>query len=290
MPDVSNRADGARISQLIKDFAKESSLNQMAMSDPEPIWDEPLVGFANGVDPVFEQIKQDVGDFYWTPAQIFNLTFPDQPAEPKDLTVISWVLPQTSRTKNENAEDKVYPSERWTRGKLLGEGFNKALRAHVVETLQNAGTDAVSPTLSPQWKGQTSPKYGFASNWSERHAAYACGLGTFGLCDGLITPVGKAMRTGSTVARISVPPTKRPYEDHHAYCLFYTHGTCKKCVEKCPVDALSETGHDKEKCRRFLRESAWEHNKTVYNLDEYCCGKCQVDVPCSSHIPAPAEG
>jgi epoxyqueuosine reductase QueG len=29
---------------------------------------------------------------------------------------------------------------------------------------------------------------------SERHAAYAAGLGTFGLCDGLITSVGKAVR------------------------------------------------------------------------------------------------
>ena len=42
-----------------------------------------------------------------------------------------------------------------------------------------------------------SEKYGMASCWSERHAAFVSGLGTFGLCDGLITPVGKAMRCGS---------------------------------------------------------------------------------------------
>lgn len=30
----------------------------------------------------------------------------------------------------------------------------------------------------------------FGSNWSERHAAYVCGLGTFGLSKGLITDKG----------------------------------------------------------------------------------------------------
>jgi hypothetical protein len=36
----------------------------------------------------------------------------------------------------------------------------------------------------------------YASSWSERHAAHAAGLGTFGLCDGLITAKGKAMQGG----------------------------------------------------------------------------------------------
>lgn len=291
MPDVYNRADdGAWISQFIKDFVKTSPQNQMGLSDHEPIWEEPLVGFANGADPVFVQIQNDVGDFYWTPSQIFNLTFPDQPAKPRDLTVISWILPQTSRTKEENTQDKIYPSERWTRGKFLGKAFIAALQTRLIEELREAGAAAVAPSLSPLFAQRNSPKYSYASNWSERHAAYACGLGTFGLCDGLITPFGKAMRTGSVIARLFVPPTDRPYTDHNAYCLFYTHGTCKKCVENCPANAISEAGHDKEKCRRFLRGPAWDHSKKNYGLDEYTCGKCQVDVPCSSHIPVLDEG
>ena len=69
-----------------------------------------------------------------------------------------------------------------------------------------------------------------ASQWSERHAAYASGLGTFGLCDGLITPKGKAVRFASVVTRIKVPPTQRPYKDHHAYCLHYAKGICGMCI------------------------------------------------------------
>jgi len=38
---------------------------------------------------------------------------------------------------------------------------------------------------------------GPASSWSERHAAYAAGLGTFSLNDALITPKGIAHRLGS---------------------------------------------------------------------------------------------
>ena len=37
----------------------------------------------------------------------------------------------------------------------------------------------------------------------ETHAAHAAGLGTFGLCDGLITPIGKAIRVGSVVAKMN---------------------------------------------------------------------------------------
>ena len=70
--------------------------------------------------------------------------------------------------------------------------------------------------------------YAPCSNWSERHAAYAAGLGTFGLCDGLITQVGKAVRVGSVVAQVAVPASKRPYGDHQAYC---NHDKgCRACI------------------------------------------------------------
>lgn len=46
------------------------------------------------------------------------------------------------------------------------------------------------------WSTALSTQYGFASSWSERHTAHFCGLGTFGVSDGLITSVGKAVRVG----------------------------------------------------------------------------------------------
>ena len=123
------------------------------------------------------------------------------------------------------------------------------------------------------------------SPWSERHAAHASGLGTFGLCDGLITPVGKAIRCGSVVARISVEPTPRPYTDHRAYCLFFSRGKCRKCIQRCPVGAVSESGHDKARCYAFLMENTRTYVKEHYGFEGYGCGFCQSGVPCESGIP-----
>jgi epoxyqueuosine reductase QueG len=138
---------------------------------------------------------------------------------------------------------------------------------------------------APAWRVEDSPEFVWASTWSERHAAYAAGLGTFGLCDGLITPKGKAMRAGSVVAKIDIAATERPYTDHHAYCLFYANGTCGLCIDRCPVGALSEKGHDKVKCKAHLDRTR-PYVKETYGFEGYGCGLCQVDVPCGSGIPA----
>ncbi len=118
-----------------------------------------------------------------------------------------------------------------------------------------AGHAAVAPMLVSNWTIVKSQRFSYASSWSERHAAHAAGLGTFGLCDGLITARGKAMRAGSVVAKISIEPTPRPYADHRAYCLFFADGTCGKCIDRCPARAITEAGHDKEKCRQHLARS-----------------------------------
>jgi epoxyqueuosine reductase len=125
----------------------------------------------------------------------------------------------------------------------------------------------------------------YASTWSERHAAYAAGLGTFGLCDGLITPAGKAVRVGSVIANIQIRPTPRPYTDHHGYCLFYTQGLCGKCIPRCPVGALSENGHNKRTCRSHIRPATEDYVKTNFGFEGYGCGLCQTGVPCESKIP-----
>ena len=163
--------------------------------------------------------------------------------------------------------------------------FNDALRKHVVDSLMVKGIDAVAPMQADFWSRSDQGPYAPCSNWSERHAAHASGLGTFGLSDGLITPKGKAMRTGSVVARIHIHPTPRPYKDHHAYCLFYSKGTCKECIQRCPVGAISEKGHEKAMCHKYLRKVTATYIKTNFGLEVHSCGLCQTLVPCESQIP-----
>jgi len=278
---------GNWIESLIRDFIATSPDNTMSNEAGEPAWDGALVGFASGVDQIWQQYKEYVGAFHWTPWEVFNQYHPNEPARPEELTVISWVLPQREMVRNSNRLAEKYPSEEWARIRVYGEEFNVALRRHVVKSLEQTGHAAIAPMLVPNWTIVKSERFSYASSWSERHAAHAAGLGTFGLCDGLITAKGKAMRAGSVVAKTLIEPTPRPYTHHRAYCLFFSDGSCGKCIDRCPVHAISAAGHDKEKCRQHLARSR-EYVKETYKFAGYGCGLCQVDVPCETGIPVKA--
>jgi epoxyqueuosine reductase len=273
------------IEKIITDFIKTSPDNSLKMDPPEPAWEEVLIGYSAGDDPIFESYKEYVGESHFTPVEIFNLTYPDDPARPEELSVISWALIQREAVKADNRKEDFYPSKRWVMARFPGEWFNEFLRDHVAQTLTEKGVKAISPTRSPLWKFERSEKYFLSSRWSERHAAYASGLGTFGACDGLITEKGKAHRVGSVVARIKLSPTPRPYTDHHAYCLFFATGKCLVCARRCPVDAISEKGHDKQKCMDHAAGTCGKYVKEKWGFDGYGCGLCQTAVPCESGIP-----
>jgi epoxyqueuosine reductase len=275
---------GTWIGDIIRNFLAASPKNTMEDGSGEAAWDDVLVGFASGADPIWQQYKEYVGAFHWTPWEVFSQHCPGEAVKPEELTVISWVLPQRKIVRDANRENRTYPAERWARIRVWGEAFNVALRQHVVQKLVAAGHAAVPPMLVSNWTIINSERFSYASAWSERHAAHAAGLGTFGLSDGLITQRGKAMRTGSVVARIAVEPTPRPYLDHQAYCLFYAEGTCGKCIDRCPVRAITEAGHDKEKCRLHLVRTR-EYVQENYKFRGYGCGLCQVGVPCEAMIP-----
>jgi len=275
------------IQGLIRDFIAQSPQNTLGDESGEQSWEDVLVGFASGADPIWQQYKEYVGPFHWTPWEVFNQHFPHEPARAGELSVISWVMPQRKAVRQASRKAKKFPAESWARVRVFGEAFNGALRRHLVAALNGLGASAVAPLQVPNWTTLKSSRFSYASTWSERHAAYAAGLGTFGLCDGLITAKGKASRIGSVVAKIALAPTPRPYYDHHAYCLFFTNGNCGKCIDRCPVRAITEAGHDKEKCRQHLQRSR-EYVKKTYRFEGYGCGLCQVGVPCEAGIPVKA--
>lgn len=279
--------NGDWIEASIREFIA-SPENNMCKESNEPAWAEPLVGFSSGSDPLYEFYKKDIGVFYVQPLEFFRHAFPGVFAKGSDLTVISWVLPQTEATKSNQRRETRWPSERWARSRVFGEEVNDKLRRHLVARLAHVGVEAVAPMLSPLWARKTSAKYGYASTWSERHAAYAAGLGTFGLSDGLITPKGKAHRCGSVIARIEIEPTPRPYNDHNEYCLFYVNGTCGACIKRCPAGAISPNGHDKVMCSAYV-DKTHKYVELHYGFKGYGCGFCQTGVPCESRIPEGLE-
>jgi epoxyqueuosine reductase len=275
----------AWIETIIHDFWASSEGNSLENGTGEKAWGEPKVGFARGDDPLFAKLKEDIGPFYWTPIEAFRLGIPGSNPDPAHLSVISWILPQTEVTRADQAREREYPSERWARSRYFGEAFNCELRLHLASELTSAGFPAVAPERLPGFDYRRSERFGLASNWSERHTAWVSGHGTFGLSDGLITPQGKAVRFGSVVAEIGLKPTTRPYAGHQDWCLWHARGTCGACIRRCPVGAITEDGHDKDRCRDYVREMG-DYSRERYGTGATPCGLCQVGIPCAGKIPA----
>ena len=275
--------------QVIRDeirrFVQESPDNRFPDGD-RPYFDEPLVGFAAADDPLFARYRQVIGPFHLTPAEIMANAYGEGVGAAR--TVICWILPVAREVRASNRREEREPSREWALTRAHGERFNTLLRMHVVEMLRWVSAQAVAPLLCGVWRPVRDPRVGMASTWSERHAAYAAGLGTFGLSDGFITARGIAHRCGSVVTDVELPPTPRSCTDHRGDCLFFRDGSCGLCIERCPVGAISRQGHDKDRCQAHvyghLRAIAAER----YGVMESGCGLCQTRVPCESRIPRAA--
>lgn len=282
------------LEESIKAYVASSPRNRLRAFGGTPIFDEPLVGFAAGDDPIFLQYKSIIGDFHLTPREALARHLTETPdkdtVELADISVISWVLPIARKTRLSNRRETRGPSLRWNHTRWDGQEFNYELSRYLVSLLEQMGHNAVAPEAVPFYSIQRLPD-GLASNWSQRHVAYAAGLGTFSLSDGFITPRGIAMRCGSVVTDIKLPPSPRPYPNHLSNCLFYVDGSCRECIERCPDGAITEKGHDKEKCRYILFEVQRPWMEGAYGegyIGDYPgCGLCQTRVPCEDRIPVP---
>jgi epoxyqueuosine reductase QueG len=242
-----------------------------------PYFNEPLVGFAAADDPLFNEYKKVIGDFHRTPGEMLE-------EASEGGTVICWVLPVTESTRTSNRSENRWPSRAWARTRHFGEALNSGLRRHVVEYLQGMGRRALAPQLSERWKAVDTPA-GPASSWSERHAAYAAGLGTFSLNDALITPRGIAHRLGSVITDLKLSPTPVTTPHYRWNCLRFRDGSCGACIGRCPVGALSDEGHDKAICRDYVYGAVPGKVAEKYGVTATGCGLCQVRVPCEERIP-----
>lgn len=285
------------LEHLIKNFVKENEQNRRTQLDLGNYWGEPLVGFASGTDPLFFEYKNIIGSFHLTPREIISGALKDQGrglllSEIEQISVISWILPAAEDTRKSNRNEVKFPSKLWAYTRDFGEACNDALKKHVVSFLKDLGHVAVAPSLSPTFQHLRDEKAGWASPWSERHIAYACGLGTFSLNDGLITSKGMAIRIGSVVTLLKLMPSERKYRHYKENCLFFRNEKCGKCIPRCAAGAITEKGHDKDKCREYLNSEPMKAKRLEYGLKNPqnpppSCGLCQTGVPCEFQIPRP---
>lgn len=238
------------------------------------IYDTPLVGFADANDKLFEQYKQPeiIGKHYFTPTEWLPLA----------KTVISFFLPFTVEVRSSNRIDKTDPSPEWLYGRIEGQAFITEFMTGLQQLLKEKGIDSCVPSQDERFgiRFEMTSTNGIAdfhadSRWSERHSAYACGLGTFGLSRGLISEKGIAGRYASILVPEKWQATERGYTGIDDYCI-----KCGVCAKNCPAQAISlENGKNNILCNAHV-----ERMKAKYS-PRYGCGKCQVGVPCEYRAP-----
>ena len=266
--------DAARLENLAADFTSQSPLNHVCIElsgEDLTLFDRPLLGYACAGDPLFEA--------FLAPGVIGPHYRPPQAWLETAQTVVSFFLPFSQAVRAQNRAAQSLPSQAWLYGRVEGQRFVEALSLRLLQALQEAGFEAVAPSLSPDFWTVSEPEApdgpAFTSNWSERHAAYACGLGTFGLSKGLITRHGMAGRFGSLVTSWQTPPTPREYDGPYDWCI-----RCGACATRCPGGAISlEQGKNHHLC--LLYQTAI----LPQCRPRFGCGLCQTGVPCESARP-----
>ncbi|MDR3305052.1 MAG: 4Fe-4S binding protein [Clostridiales Family XIII bacterium] len=233
-------------------------------------FNDPIVGYAAAEDDYIQSLVRN---------KEANLDL-TQPAEwlPGAKTVISYFLPFTEEIKAENRKGGR-PSDIWQQARVNGQECLIKLSQAIAAELEKNGFGAVNPMSDPRMtifmKFDEHPKSLYTSNWSERHIAYAAGLGTFSLSKGVITEKGMAGRFGSVVTSLPLPLTPRAYKTLTEYCT-----ECGACIQRCPGRAISfEKGKDHKLCNEYLLAVSTPDGAF------YGCGKCQCAVPCESAVP-----
>jgi len=256
------------IEARLTEVAANDPLNRAAAYGGRRIYDDPLVGIAAAADPLFERLRDEtiVGPHHLTPREWL----------PEAKSVVSYFLPFADWIREPNRAPGMV-AEEWVVGRFDGEDFNNHLRRQLAAYLVELGGKAVVPSHTDRHRITAR-----RSNWSERHAAFVSGLGTFGLSRSMITRAGSAGRFGSAITTLDLAPTPRDYDGPYDRCPWLVTGGCGACIGRCPSGAITADGKDTATCAHYL-----DHVVKPLFASRYGCGKCQTGVPCESGIPAP---
>jgi epoxyqueuosine reductase QueG len=265
--------DAREIEKALTRYLKTTALNRVAAANAlvpniagMRIFDDPIVGVCEAGDECLHSYRDN------NEANLHMLMPGDWLSDAR--SVVSVFLPFTERVRASNRGAGAVSHE-WLHGRIEGQKCVAGLAKHLAEWLG----DTVIPFLDPRFKLEriegADPTRSFIVNWSERHVAYAAGLGTFSMPGGLITKKGAAGRLLSVVTACEAAPTPRAYTDIYEYCI-----RCGKCIDRCPARAIT-----KDMRKNALRCSAQLDIPKEKFAPYYGCGKCQTAVPCEHTAP-----
>ena len=236
----------------------------------------PLLGIGSPDDALFEKYREEgvIGPWY----------IPPKTWLPSCASVAVFFFPFSEQVRRSNRAEKDRPSQEWLYGRIEGQQFLNGFMRGMLKALSDKGLEAVAPILDPRFAqmshgtgipGVRRDENTFGATWSDRHAAYVCGLGTFGISRNLLTEKGTAGRFASLLLSASIPADPRPYTGVYDYCTL-----CGACAARCPVGAIDmKKGKDVARCAAFLGETSRKFSP------RYGCGLCQTCTPCETKLP-----
>jgi epoxyqueuosine reductase QueG len=261
--------DAATIGEFLARAVATDPRNALPEGEHLAIWDRPIVGIADADDPLFAELKKPgiVGPIHRSPAEWL--------AGAK--SVISYFLPYTRAIEKSYRIKSAMPSLEWVSARRNGEVFNNTLRRALIRFLEKHGGRGIAPSIERHYKATD-----MLPMWSERHAAFIAGVGSFGIHGALITAQGCAGRIGSVITDIALAPTQRAYTEIYEYCPYPAEGKCGACIPRCPVDAISVDARDNARCLVHGRDTVGAY---FQDWGYHSCGHCLTHLPCADRIP-----
>lgn len=238
-----------------------------------PVLDAPLVGVARADNPLFESFRNnEVIGAQWRPPGAWM---------PEAKSVVAFFFPVSSEIRARHRAARTATNEAWNFGYGKHGQVTNAFLAGMTAEMERQGVKTFIPTKDPSFKIERQPvmrdgkeDVHYSSSWSNRHVAFAAGLGTFGVHRHLITRKGCSGVLASMILDWEMEPTQADYRDPYENCIH-----CGACVNRCPAGAISL------KNLRNLKEcSAYAASLRTENDPAYC-GKCLVGIPCESVKP-----
>lgn len=260
----------ADIVDFLQAFSDDSSLNRVAADIALApacagvrMYERPLAGVSSARDPLYTECKRAdvVGANYMLPNEWLVGA----------KSVISIFNPFTQQIKDGNAGGDM-PGLAWLHGRVQGQEYIVAAAQALAGHLRSQGARAMVPVADGRFEVYREPK--IYSNWSERHAAYIAGLGTFSLNRAVITQKGIAGRFCSVITDLELAADERQYTGLYDNC-----SLCGACQRACPAGAINKHGKAHAPCFSFLEKVNSKYPSY------YGCGKCQCGMPCESGIP-----